>query len=346
MNFNQSVKFIRSLPRETSVLLIGPPGIGKSAIGSAVAQQENVKICIRDLCSHQPEDLLGAFKVVDNVSKYFPPDWLQQFEVESGVLLLDDVGAAPVPTQVAAYGLVQDHRAGNLKVRARILATTNRREDRSAATAMPAAFINKVAVIEVTPDVGEWAVWARNENIDDWVIAFVTANPTLFSQYPKDAHRNGQFATPRSWANLGKAMVNWPREGITIEMLEAFIGSVASVFHAFLRSNRLYPDPAKVLQSPKEMVPKPIEDLDVLSGLIQALGCTAASVRSSQPDTPARFLKALAHVSQNNHEFAAAGLQSYFNSGGSHQELTEAAQKIKDKGVQRLLTFLRESVIA
>lgn len=346
MNFKQSVKFIRSLPKRVSVVLIGPPGVGKSAIGKAVGEEENVKVCVRDLCSHQPEDLLGAYKIVGEVSKYFPPDWLKQFDAEAGedgVLLLDDVGAAPVPTQVATFGLVQEHRAGSLTIRARVVVTTNRREDRSAATALPAALINKVAVVEVTPDVVEWAAWARTQNIAEDVIAFVTTNPTLFSQYPKDANKNGQFATPRSWANLGEALNGW-KDGISSEMLESFIGNVAPVFHAFLASKKSYPDPMRVLLSPKEAVPKPIADLDVLAGLIQALGCTAATARGRQPDIPVRFLKALAHVTQNNQEFSSAGLQSYFNNGGSHQELVEAAEKTKDKGVQRLLTFLRESV--
>lgn len=349
MNFKQSVKFIRSLRKNISILLIGPPGIGKSAIAKEVAAQENAIACVRDLCTHQPEDLLGAFKVVDEVSRYFPPAWLKQFDKTAGangILILDDLGAASGPTQVATLSLVQDHRAGDLEIQARVIATTNRREDRSGAVAMPAAFCNKVAVITVTPDVVEWVAWARTQGVAEEVLAFVTANPTMFSQAPREAHQNGQFATPRSWTNLGQAFGAWDRNEVSVEMLEAFIGNVAPAFLAYLRSNKLYPDPAKVLDAPKEMVPKPIADLDTLAGLTQALGFTAGALRQSRNDIPARFLKALSHVTQEHQEFAAAGLQSYFNNGGSATELTEAAQKIRDKGVQKLVGFLVETAKA
>lgn len=346
MRFEDATRLISELPVEQSVLLLGPPGGGKTACARAVGKRmgEGALVEVRDLCSHLPEDLLGLPYRENNVMRFSPAAWLNSLSTaeRGGVLVLDDLAAAPAAVQVAAFKLVLERRAGDCQLAegVRVIATANRREDQSGASVLPAALRNRVAIFELTPSVDEWATWAAKNGIDSLVPAFLRFRPALLMQLPKEADARGAFATPRSWAGLGRALRAVRDREQLVLLARAFVGEGPAIeFAAFDRLRGELPDAEAVLRDPVAAVPEPPKKPDVLVALATATAERAAMMREAA--VPALLLRALAHVSKNAREFAAVGIQTYESLGGDMKKLVEAAREARsDRGVRSLLKHL------
>lgn len=349
MKFKEAASLIARLSKKTSILLLGPPGIGKTALAYEIGQLDRAdNVICRDLACHLPEDLLGLPYRKDGMTSYDPPDWLHKFKTGKGVLILDDLAAADQRVQTASFRLVQERATASfsLSEESRIIATANRREDKSGASILPAALRNKMLILTLEPNILEWSEWARANKISEEIISFLNFKPMLLSTYPKDADASGAFATPRSWSNLGREAesMGTPILDLPAELCNGFVGSGAAVeLRAYLRVWRKFPNIKAILMNPEKELPHPPKEPDVMIALVSALGEIAASLREEDPKIQFKLLKALAHITQHNNEYAISGITTYILKGGTGDELKASAKELKDQKIQKLLNHLAKS---
>lgn len=171
----------------TSLLVLGPPGIGKSScarsIAGEIAGAEGRRLVdlkeepafdgdlstvalyyAADLSSCLPEDIGGIPKIALEsvcgsslqVTTYAVQRWLAPFCVPGavGVICLDDLPAAPPAVAVAVRQLVLDRRVGQQKLSPGVLlfVTGNRRSDKAGASALPSHFVNSCTSYEIEPE--------------------------------------------------------------------------------------------------------------------------------------------------------------------------------------------------
>lgn len=359
---------------ETPLTLLGPPGIGKSSIGPDLAQRMGKYVqeaqptaagplCeIIDLSSRLPEDIGGLpFRDkegdIDTVL-YAPQAWLARLCQDKvyGVLLLDDLPAAAPSVQVATRQLVLDRKVGDHKLSdgIMILVTGNRREDKSAASTLPAHFRNSVGLLELEPDLEGWCEWyGQQPNHAPIVSSFLRYRARLLSQLPKDADRRGAFATPRTWAKVGRAYDVANRLNAILDMASGLVGEgPATEFLAFVNVRSQLVDPAAVLNDPIKALPDPERNLaqvDRAYAMTTGLGETAAAWRTGKTKerrekAPLALMRALGHATQGNREYIATGVATYTSNGGTIHDLIQAVRKnMSDPLVKSVIDFLNRS---
>lgn len=206
ITLNQAKSLIKTLAHKESILLLSPPGIGKSDIVKQVADNEGLPV--RSLLGTQiaPEDVSGIPQIVNERSVFCPPRILLPEKPAPFCLFLDEFPAAAPDVQKALYALLLERRLGEhrLPEGTWVVAAGNRQEDRALVRQMSSALVNRVFVMQVRVDVKEWLVWAQANKIRKEILSFIAFLPdALMRAVPVEPV---PFSTPRGWASLSSAL--------------------------------------------------------------------------------------------------------------------------------------------
>src|SRR3954468_6386667 len=98
---SQAKELIRCLADAESVLLLSPPGVGKSEVVRQAAAEAGLEV--RSLLGTQiaPEDVSGVPKLVGGRAVFSPPRLLLPDDEKPFCLFLDELPAAPPEVQKA-----------------------------------------------------------------------------------------------------------------------------------------------------------------------------------------------------------------------------------------------------
>jgi hypothetical protein len=214
ITLGQAKALVRGLAHEQSLLLLSPPGVGKSdAVRQAAAE---AGLACRSLLGTQiaPEDVSGIPRIVGERSVFCPPRVLLPERPEPFCLFLDELPACAPDVQKAFYSLLLERRLGEhaLPAGSWVVAAGNRAEDRALVRTVSSALINRVFVVNVRVDTKQWLTWAKGEGVRSEILAFITYMPTaLMRPVPNDPE---PFSTPRSWASLSRTFDLAERAGV------------------------------------------------------------------------------------------------------------------------------------
>ena len=256
------------------LLIWGSPGLGKSqAVAQAAERVGGVVVDVR-LSLYESVDLRGLMDFADDLTVWKPPATLP-FKGNTSfpddvpiILFLDELLHAAPSVLAVAFQLVLDRRIGEhlLKANVRIVAASNRSQDRSGVGKLPTALANRFDHVEVIPDVRAWKTWAYAHGVDEAVIAYLSARPESLDQFAS-ALKTGDksFPTPRAWAKLSQKMSLFEASPHFAGMATACIGeAMATEFVAFVRNReRLIPF-ADILKNPQKCRVPQDGDVDVL----------------------------------------------------------------------------------
>ena len=223
---------------QLSLMLWGPPGIGKSSIVADVARQHELRLVDLRLSQLAPTDLRGLPVAENGVSRWFPPEFLPTDG--SGILFLDEINMAPPAMQGIAQQLILDRRVGSYQVPEGwfIWAAGNRKGDRAAVFEMPSALANRFIHLDLAPDLDSFKSWGLTTGISEQVLAFLAFRPTLLHQI--DAQRPA-WPSPRSWAMADRLR----RAALSVE--PAIGPGAAGEFEAFCTVYEKLPDLESIL---------------------------------------------------------------------------------------------------
>ena len=223
---------------QLSLMLWGPPGIGKSSIVADVAKQHELRLVDLRLSQLAPTDLRGLPVAENGVSRWFPPEFLPTDG--QGILFLDEINMAPPAMQGIAQQLILDRQVGSYRVPEGwfIWAAGNRKSDRAAVFEMPSALANRFIHLDLTPDFDSFKVWGLKTGLSEQILAFLAFRPTLLHQI--DAQRPA-WPSPRSWV-----MAHYLR-GATLSVEPAIGPGAAGEFEAFCAVYAGLPDLESIL---------------------------------------------------------------------------------------------------
>lgn len=252
------------------VLLVGPPGCGKTARIAAIAAHSGRRLVVMRASLSERVDFGGALvpDMAQGVTRALPLELLADLQTteEPTLLFLDDLGQAPIDVQAALMRLFDE---GALSDHVLIWGATNRPGDVAGVTrlceplrsrfhlafAIAAPGTEDVADGPVVlgtwaDEVATWSEWAMDNGAPAEVIAWhrATSGRTLYAWKPS-ADPAVRMPDYRSW----QTVINLWGAGIQgLQPLSAAIGKPAAAeFLAFARLAHKLPTPDQVWMDPQ-----------------------------------------------------------------------------------------------
>ena len=206
ITLRQAKSLLRAMAHKQSLLLLSPPGVGKSdSVAQAAAE---AGLPCRSLLGTQiaPEDVSGIPRIVGERSVFCPPRILLPENPQPFCLFLDELPACAADVQKAFYSLLLERRLGEhaLPPGTWVVAAGNRAQDRALVRALSSALVNRVIIWSIRVDVREWLAWGRAHGVRGEILAFITFQPEALMR-PVPAQPI-PFSTPRAWASLSQAL--------------------------------------------------------------------------------------------------------------------------------------------
>lgn len=236
------------------LLLVGPPGIAKTARIAAAAEQTGRRLVVIRASLSERVDIGGALvpDAAAGVTKELPLATLHdlQHTQTPTVLLLDDLGQAPMDVQAACMRLFDK---GYLPPHVLIWGATNRPGDKAGVSALCEPLRSRfdlaftIATPETTHDAGgprplatwkdevaAWCAWAQDNGAPPELVAWhrSTNGRTLYAWSPS-ADPAARMPDFRTW----ETVLRMHKAGIAdLESLSAAIGGSAAVEYSAFRS--------------------------------------------------------------------------------------------------------------
>jgi len=254
------------------VLLTGPVGVGKTDIVRQAAAKRNWPVIDKRASQMTATDITLPFPdAATGLIKGFVPDWLPRVDRDGpeGILMFDELTDAALSVQAALNQLTLERCTPNYRLPDgwRIVATGNRQIDRAAAGKVSRATANRLALIEVKPDIAALVSHGRSIGIADELLAYIMNAERILKQagktgddllecvhkYPQGSGSDAvAFLTPRSLfacsplfsMNLGDSQLSrLLGQNVGDETAEAIVN--------FLATYRLLPDLNAILANPE-----------------------------------------------------------------------------------------------
>lgn len=272
-----------------SLLLLGPPGVGKSETVRRVAERlaerkglrfvEVASNCEVDgdvflfydlrLTEVEPSDFIGVPVVENGCTVFRPLKWAVLFSKHPGVIFLDELTNVNREDVVsAAYKLILEKRVGEVKLHPGVwvIAAGNTPEHSSVARTLPAPLVNRMLVIKFpVPSIKSWAKY-MDEKYGEWdrrVLAYLRMFPGDFLRVPgPEALEN--FPTPRSWSEVALSLPRLQDDADAVSVLcRGYLGDeVGGKFLAFLKMGA--PNLEDFLTRPEAFVALRVEERHLL----------------------------------------------------------------------------------
>lgn len=214
------------------IILMGPPGIGKTAIVAQIAERLGINFVSYSITHHTRQSALGLPYIAENhfggrsykVSRYTMSeiiaathDAIEASSVSEGILFLDEVNCAsetlaPAMLQFLQYKTFGQHRLPQGWV---IVCAGNPPEYNRAARDFDPAMMDRMKKIDIEPDLDVWMDYAVSHGVHPAITTYLSNKPKSF--YKVRAAVSGvRIVTARGWEDLSRMLLAYEHEGLTV----------------------------------------------------------------------------------------------------------------------------------
>ena len=258
-------------------LLLGEPGVGKSAVIEDQARAEDLPCEVVYGTRSEATDFGGMPVVPEGAREHLlsPPPWARRLrEAGAGWLFLEELTSVEEPTQKAMLGTIFGRRVGELQLPAgvRVVAAANPPESAVGGGELAPPVANRLLHVTYAPTAESWFEGitsgfstppagrvlprdkARQAREAGAVVSFLRhRDGSYLHQRPKDAAlAGGPWPSRRTWDMAISMLSVLPDEAVTARQaaVAGLVGSGIEGEFSTWRDNADLPDPAAVVADP------------------------------------------------------------------------------------------------
>lgn len=226
-----------SIPQvaQRPLLLMGPPGIGKTAIAHQAAQECGIGIVAYTMTHHTRQSAIGLpsiqtgvfdgkeYKLTEYTMSEIIASVYQSMErtgLKSGILFLDEINCVsetltPAILQFLQYKVFGRHRVPDGWI---VVTAGNPPEYNRSIHDFDIATWDRLKRIDVDPDFAVWKEYAVAQGVHPAVLTYLEIRPDDF--YRVETTVDGKsFVTARGWDDLSQMIKLYERNGIVVDGL-------------------------------------------------------------------------------------------------------------------------------
>lgn len=246
--------------RQRPILLMGPPGIGKTAIMEQAAEECKVGLVAYTITHHTRQSAVGLPQLVKRqfegreytMTEYTMSEivgsiyeYQERTGLKEGILFIDEINCvsetlAPTMLQFLQYKTFGNHKVPEGWV---IVAAGNPPECNRSVRELDMAALDRVRTLEVEADFTVWKDYALAKGIHPTVLSYLELHPEHFYKVTL-THDKREFVTARGWEDLSVLLLEYERQGlpVTKAFMEEFLRNpkIAADFASYYQLCRTY----------------------------------------------------------------------------------------------------------
>ena len=225
--------YILPLHKQRPVFLMGPPGVGKTAIMEQVAGELGVGMLSYSMTHHTRQSALGLPYIQHKtyggkeyaVSEYTMSeiiasiyDLMEETGVKEGILFLDEINCvsetlAPIMLQFLQYKVFGRHRVPDGWV---VVTAGNPPEYNNSVREFDVVTWDRLKRIDVEPDFDVWKEYAYKTGVHPSVLTYLEIRKGDF--YKIESTIDGKrFVTARGWDDLSQMIILYEKNGLAVD---------------------------------------------------------------------------------------------------------------------------------
>ena len=248
--------------RQRPVLLMGPPGIGKTQIMEQIARELGVGLVAYTITHHTRQSAVGLpfIREEEFAGKTYSVTEYTMSEIiasvyrrirdsgqREGILFIDEINCVSETLAPTMLQFLQCKTFGNQKIPEGwvIVAAGNPPEYNKSVRDFDMVTLDRVRYMTVEADYRVWKEYARAQHISGAILSYLELRPGNF--YRVEADVDGmQFVTARGWEDLSNLMAVYEKLGFLVDeqVIREYIhhADVAEDVAAYLDLYRKYQD--------------------------------------------------------------------------------------------------------
>ena len=250
MNINEAKKYIKNtaqmylkkdelgdyripVERQRPVFLVGPPGIGKTAIVEQIAEELGIALVSYSMTHHTRQSALGlpvikhkSFDGMEyDVSEYTMSeiiasvyDTMEISGIREGILFLDEINCvsetlAPSMLQFLQYKTFGKHKVPDGWV---IVTAGNPPEYNKSVRELDVVTLDRLKVLKVEADFDAFKQYAINRGIHSVILNFLENKKDYF-YLMQTTPKGRSYVTARGWEDLSDIIKMYEESGLTVD---------------------------------------------------------------------------------------------------------------------------------
>ena len=254
--------------RQRPMLLIGPPGIGKTQIMEQVAQECGIGLVAYTITHHTRQSAVGLpfiehkmyggkecavteYTMSEIVASVY--DRIEKSGLPEGILFIDEINCVSETLAPTMLQFLQGKAFGNHKIPEGwiIVAAGNPPEYNKSVREFDIVTMDRIRRIDVEPDLPVWKEYAKTAGVHPSILSYLNVRPQNFCQIETTVDGK-RFVTPRGWEDLSELI--WIYEKQERKMERELVGEyiqfpkIAKDFANYLELYYKYRDDYQVEQ--------------------------------------------------------------------------------------------------